>query len=290
MLPSTIPTFMLYGEEPGDAVAEFAHIETIAVRSSVYDWEISPHRHMRCIQVLMVLHGQVEFRCDGAVRTLEAPCFMVVPIGSVHGFRFTPSTMGYVLTLSAGFTRRAERKEDVMLALLTQGGAGTIPPEYEERVAWLCKEMLAVQGDWRAPQPLFLTLAEALARSLPAVQDQEASSPADERLAGFRRLVELHLREHRSVDWYAGQLNVTAKTLTRLCRRVLDCTPTDLIHARLVMEAQRLLTFTNANVVQVADQLGFADSSYFSRFYRRLTGHSPQQDKRGPAGSRIPPR
>jgi AraC family transcriptional activator of pobA len=290
---SVIPTFLLYGEaaaEDSEArPAEFAHIETIASRSSLYDWEIAPHRHVQSVQALLVTSGQVAFQCDGTVRILDAPCYMAVPIGAVHGFRFTPETSGYVLSLSADFAGRGQGADDALLRLLTHGASGTIPAADLARITWLCGEMLAIQADWRAPQPLFLALAEALVRSLPAQVGEGARADAagaadEERLAGFRTLIELHLREHRSVAWYAQHLGTTPRTLTRICRRALDRTPTELLHARLVLDAQRLLCFTNASIVQVAEELGFSDCSYFSRFYQRMTGRRPNRDKMQRAG------
>ncbi|AIT81998.1 helix-turn-helix domain-containing protein [Novosphingobium pentaromativorans] len=282
MTLNPIPNFLLYGEDESEPAPDFAHIETIAARSALYDWEISPHRHLHSVQALLVSQGQVEFRCDDLVRTLEAPCFMVVPIGSVHGFRFSPETLGHVLSLSPGFITRAGDATDPMLHMLTRGASGTVPRADEKRVEWLCRELLAIQSDWRTPQPLFLALAEALIRSLPGEKEEDGVLPAeDARLSGFRQLVELHLREHRSLGWYAERLGVTDKTLTRICRKRLDCTPVELIHARLILEAQRLLFFSNASIVEVADDLGFSDPSYFSRFYRRMTGRRPLADKSG---------
>nr|MBA4769136.1 helix-turn-helix domain-containing protein [Sphingobium sp.] len=277
MQSASIPDFVLYGEKLDDDAAEFAHIEAIATRSALYDWEINAHRHLRSVQALLLFQGQVRFRCDDLVRELSAPCFMIVPIGSVHGFSFTPESSGYVLTLSAGFTSRATGNEDPLLRLLTQGTCGAIPEANLRRVTSLCEEMIECQADWRAPQPLFLALAEALVRSLPAPAQAECAD--EERLAAFRRLIETNLREHHSLDWYAARLNITTKTLTRTCRRRLDCTPMELIHMRLLLEARRLLRFTNAGVAQVAEELGFADSSYFSRFYTRHMGRRPAQDR-----------
>ena len=276
---NAIPSFILYGEELTDTPPQFAHIETIAARSALYDWEIAPHRHLHSVQVLLVLTGQVVFRCDDRTRILDAPSHMVVPIGSVHGFRFTPETSGYVLTLSAGFAARGIDAADPMLRMLSHGASGLIPTDDMGRITWLCAEMLAIQSDWRAPQPLFLALAEALVRSLPLEPRDETSPPDTQLLSGFRHLIELHLREHRPVSWYARILGTTDRTLTRICRRRLDCTPVQVIHARLTLEARRLLRFTNASIVQVAEDLGFSDPSYFSRFYLRMTGRRPQQDK-----------
>ncbi|MBT0668183.1 helix-turn-helix domain-containing protein [Novosphingobium profundi] len=284
MTPSTIPTFLLYGEDPGDAPAQFGHIETIAARSSLLDWEIGAHRHLHSVQILLVSHGQVSFRCDGRAEDLSGPCFMAIPIGSVHGFHFQPETRGFVLSLSGGFLARGTSPEDPLRRMLTLGASGSIAASATERVDWLCREMLALQTDWRSPSALFLALAEALVRSLEERGAAERPTlPDDARLAGFRRLIEQHLTEHRPVEWFAERLGVSGKTLTRICRRTLDCTPSDLIHARLLLEAQRLLCFTSASVVQVAEDLGFSDPSYFSRFYKRMSGHRPQQDKSGAA-------
>ena len=130
--------------------------------------------------------------------------------------------------------------------------------------------------------PLFLALAEALLRSLapsdPAVPAGERPQ-RDARVARFRELVEVHLRDHYGLGWYARELGITARSLSRLCRAGLGRSPQEVIHGRLALEAQRLLTFTNASVVQVAEEFGFADPSYFSRFYLRMTGRRPIREK-----------
>jgi AraC family transcriptional activator of pobA len=99
---------------------------------------------------------------------------------------------------------------------LAQGGAGTM--EAAGRAPfWLAEEMLELQREWRERDPLFLALAEALVRTLThADRDQEAGALADRRLHRFRHLVELHYREHRPLDFYAGALGMTRRTLSRL--------------------------------------------------------------------------
>ena len=107
-----IPDFVLYGEKLDDDAAEFAHIEAIATRSALYDWEINAHRHLRSVQALLLFHGQVQFRCDDLVRELRAPCFMIVPIGSVRSGEALPgftSTFSAVTTSSPAFRRCGAR-------------------------------------------------------------------------------------------------------------------------------------------------------------------------------------
>lgn len=283
-MPATpaIPAYVLYGEDIDAGTHVFAHLETIAVRSSLYNWEISPHRHTGSLQVMLVSKGQVDFLMDQTRRTLVAPCHMIIPIGSVHGFRFEPETEGCVLTLSAGFAGRCTGPDDPLLYLLTHGAGCETPAGVQPRIDWLCREMLDLDTQWHAPNPLFLSLAEALVRSLIDDEANRTSLPLDDRqLSRFRELVELHLHDHLPVSDYAQTLGMTTRTLTRLCRRKLDCTPLEVIHTRLALEAQRLLRFTNVSVVQAAEELGFSDPSYFSRFYLRMTGRRPHLDKSG---------
>lgn len=49
------------------------------------------------------------------------------------------------------------------------------------------------------------------------------------------------------------------------------------LHQRLLLEAQRDLTYTSLSVKQIAWSLGFADAAYFTRFFQRLAGRTPTQ-------------
>lgn len=274
-----VPSYVLYGEEIAESLAEFGHIETIAARSSLHDWEIAPHRHVRGVQVMLVSKGQVTLTIDDTTETLEAPCHIVIPAGSIHGFRFRPETVGYVLMLSSGFAERRSGAGDPLLHAVTHGRFAPTPLEILGRIEFLCAEMLAIPQDWRRPNALFLSMAEALLRSLLPEEEAADDGSGDQRISHLRHLVELHFRDQLPVGWYAERLGMTTRTLTRLTRARLDCTPQDMLHARLALEAQRLLCFANASVVQVSNELGFSDPSYFSRFYLRMTGHRPHLDK-----------
>lgn len=281
MTQQTIPTFSLYGEQQGPSPAGFAHIETIASRSSLHDWEIKPHRHDRAMQLLFVREGAVEIVMDGTRRSHGGPCYIAVPVGAVHGFRFAPETRGHVLTLSQDFLSRAHAPDDPLLRLMSFGGHGVLTPEAARRVAWLAEELLTLSRDWPVDQALFHILAEGLVRSLPVEAQGDLAS--DPQLARFRRLVELHLRDHQPIDFYAQALGTTVRTLTRHCRDALGTSPLGMIHRRLALEAQRMLLYTNASIVQISAELGFSDPSYFSRFYRRMTGKRPQAERRAVA-------
>jgi AraC family transcriptional regulator, transcriptional activator of pobA len=94
-------------------------------------------------------------------------------------------------------------------------------------------------------------------------------------LQGFRQLVELHFRERRAVTFYADRLGLTYDRLHNICARALSRTPQDLLQERIVREANLRLERSGISVQQIAALLGFADPTYFSHFYKRATGTSP---------------
>ena len=282
-MTEAIPRYALYGEGAAQNPGGFAHIETIAERSALHDWEIGVHRHDHFVQVLLVEEGHAAVTLDTVTTGLEGPARVIVPAAAVHGFRFRQGTRGFVLTLSTDFSTRAVGPADPLLAALARGGAAPLGPEAATRGFWLAREMLGLQEEWQQQDPLFLALAESLIRTIAReVGETDPQNRADQRLDRFRQLVELHYRQHRDLDFYAGALGLTRRTLSRLTAARLACSPMDLIHRRLALEAHRLLRYTNATAAQVAAELGFEDPSYFSRFYQRVTGRRPSADKAAP--------
>jgi AraC-like DNA-binding protein len=123
----------------------------------------------------------------------------------------------------------------------------------------------------------YIALALALAaRHYPTQPASAGPGLAQRQIRQFGALLNQHYRTKRSVREYANLLHLTPNYLNALCQRVLGQTASDLVHARVVLEAQRLLTHSGLAVAQVADKLGFEDPSYFGRYFRKYAGQSPE--------------
>jgi AraC family transcriptional activator of pobA len=86
------------------------------------------------------------------------------------------------------------------------------------------------------------------------------------------------------VAGYARDLGITANHLNAVCRQAVDKSALTLIHERQILEAKRRLVYSALTISQIADELGFSDPAYFSRFFKRLTGTTPK-DFRTQAGT-----
>jgi AraC-like DNA-binding protein len=92
----------------------------------------------------------------------------------------------------------------------------------------------------------------------------------------FTAMVERDFRDRHRVQDYAGRLDVSPGHLNVLCKQHLGCSAGDTIQRRLMIEAARLLRYTDKPAFVIARELGFADASYFGRFVRRNTGATPR--------------
>jgi AraC-like DNA-binding protein len=63
--------------------------------------------------------------------------------------------------------------------------------------------------------------------------------------------------------------------IRRLCKTAIE-----LIHIFLISEAKNILKRSDKNVTEIANALGFENSPYFSRLFKREVGMSPQQYKK----------
>lgn len=96
-------------------------------------------------------------------------------------------------------------------------------------------------------------------------------------LRAFRILVRKDFKTMKSPSEYAEALNITRGYLTETVREVTGKPAQHWIHQEILIEAKRLLVFTNLSVKEVAYELGYGDHTYFSRLFSKLEDQSPSE-------------
>lgn len=98
-----------------------------------------------------------------------------------------------------------------------------------------------------------------------------------DRIRAYEELIEKQFLTVREVSAYADQMNLTPNYLNHICKKILGKTASQLLHERIVIEAQRLLTHTAQSIKEIGFQLGYDDPSYFVRFFKKMTGQTPAE-------------
>ena len=95
----------------------------------------------------------------------------------------------------------------------------------------------------------------------------------------FNILVEMHFKEKHKVADYANLLHKSPKTLSNLFRKSYDKSPLQVINERIILEAKRLLMFSDKKTQQIAYELGYSEVGHFSKFFKKHIGYSPKEYK-----------
>ncbi len=78
----------------------------------------------------------------------------------------------------------------------------------------------------------------------------------------------------------AQHVGITEDHLTFCFRQELGTTPIEYLQRYRVNQAKRLLKETQQTITEIAQNIGFSESGYFSRIFRRETGMSPETVRR----------
>ena len=92
----------------------------------------------------------------------------------------------------------------------------------------------------------------------------------------YNFFVEQHFKTKHTVKEYADLVYKSPKTLSNIFKKHGNVTPLKYIHNRIILEARRLILYTDKSVSDISYLLGFSDVQSFSRFFKKLEGISPQ--------------
>jgi AraC-like DNA-binding protein len=95
-------------------------------------------------------------------------------------------------------------------------------------------------------------------------------------LRNFQQLIEEHYKEFRLTKDYAAMLYVTPNHLNALSKDLTGSSAGELIRNRVLLEAKRLLINAEINISAIANELNFEDNSYFTKFFKKYEGITPE--------------
>lgn len=282
-----IPSYALYGETPEQRWFESIHYEPISRRAKHYEWKIDPHQHESLVQLLYVQKRGGVVHLDGTSVTFKAPCFILIPAQTVHGFNMGAGLDGSVVTaaqepleamISASMPSMSDIFEKPFVVDLPDN------PRVHKTLSSLFKliEQETLTSDSQginAAGPLLISVLVQIRRVDQQIRSPHptAGSRKTEQVERFRTLVNNNLGAMKTVEEYAQAMGITAGQLRRICQDVLGQSPLHIINTRLIHTAQRDLAYSTMSVQQIAYSLGYDDAAYFSRFFRKQTGHTPSK-------------
>lgn len=93
----------------------------------------------------------------------------------------------------------------------------------------------------------------------------------------FEVLVDRMYVDTKNVGDYADQLNITPNYLTTTVKKFTGKSAKDIINERLLLESKNLLKYSGLDIAEIAYRLNFQEPTHFTRFFRKLSGTTPNQ-------------
>jgi AraC family transcriptional activator of pobA len=212
--------------------------------------------------------------------------YFMIP-GQVHSWSFEGPVDGYVVNFSPVFFQSFLIKPDYLeqfpfLTGVVEDSVIDLPPEIQpEIVAYF--EQLVYESELIKPygfdmvKAILLQLFCAIGRLNYDEHTIKSTSNNYKLLRNFQKLIESHYSVLRLPKEYAELLYITPNHLNALCNDLLGLSAGDVIRNRIMLEAKRQLVNLDLSISEIGYKLNFRDNSYFSKFFRKQAGLTPEE-------------
>ncbi len=210
--------------------------------------------------------------------------YFMIP-GQVHNWNFEGEVDGYIINFSAGFFQSFLLKAGYLEELpffsgIVADSVINVPADVQKVVSLLFEQLV---NEYEGHQPLkgdmmratLLKLFITIARLTPA--QQNAPTYNYTLLRNFQKLIEKNYTTLRLPKEYAELLFITPNHLNALCNAMLGISAGEVIRNRIALEAKRLLINRETSIAEIAGKLNFADNSYFTKFFKKQAGLTPEE-------------
>lgn len=222
-----------------------------------------PHRHS-FYSMVWLTEGSGFNVIDFEEFEIKPSRIFTVSPKQVHNWSYSLDSRGYFIIIAEHFAK--ELNIDFHSPFLD------IPASYknliEEIVKRLAADCQSAENSNRRDKIGIAYLYSLLSKD----QIKPASSAV---INDFKRLISETYETSGSMEQYATRLNLSTNDLNQICQEATGLTPKQLQLDMKITEARRLLLYSELNASEIAYKLGFDDSSYFSRIFKRKTGLSP---------------
>jgi AraC family transcriptional activator of pobA len=255
-----------------------------------------PHRH-DYHELIWVREGRGQQRIDDVLVPVQPGTVTVIGRGAVHVFEQAEALTGAVLRFGDELLLGDGR---VAPGWLLAGRGGRTVPVPPGEAAALEAALRAVGAEAERPpdartadveRHLVSAVLLWVERWYDAVRtERRADDDAEVQLhRRFAERLERDFRAHHDAAHYADALAVPPALLSRALSEVTGRSTKELVTDRVMLEAARLLRFTDDTVGQIAHAVGFADPLYFSRAFKRHAGVAPMAYRERARGKSMHP-
>ncbi len=227
--------------------------------------------------------GTLRLRINLRELEFKAGDFLVVSPGTVFEFLYISSDLDLAMLAFSNSLMESWQKEELLQVYL-QGRLFlhlSLTEQESRRMEQIFALLWEVVHDRPFPKDSVQSLISLVfhqtdsfkGRGLEA--DKQKRTRQEEVFNRFLELVNKYAIHERNCTFYADRLCLTSRYLSTLVRQASGRTVMDWVNEAVMQEAKLMLCHTDKLVYQIADELNFPNASFFCKYFRRMTGMTP---------------
>ncbi|WP_121965757.1 AraC family transcriptional regulator [Myroides sp. N17-2] len=223
-----------------------------------------PHRHS-FFSLVWFTKGSGFYVIDFEEYEIKPDRIFLISPKQVHNWDYSENSKGYILTIDYAFGKELDINH-ISLYL-------DIKDRYKELLQVVFFDLIE---NFQKAGNLTIDIQyvyKQLERFI--TQNQLKYNTANSQLTELKILLAKNQQSLYTVEQYATKLNISTEQLNTLCKTHTGISAKQFILDLKITEAKRQLIYTTNNINEVAYNLGFVDSSYFSRIFKKKTNLSP---------------
>lgn len=241
-----------------------------------------PHRDDHYL-LMFSTSGDLVMNIDFENITIQEPTLMLVFPGQIHQMVFAKNLKGWGISIDPTLIDKEfqlvfERSLQHPLSLDKHSSFYSHLFTLLELMEKLQQSTSANRFQLRVKHSLLDALIGLLAGEISGVEVEQGRVNRGAIIhQRFQQLLKENFREWKQPARYAAELNISLSHLYDTIKGITGESVSAYIQHYCILEAKRLLCFSNLTVKEIAYQLGYEEPVYFGKLFKKVTGLTPIQ-------------
>ena len=239
------------------------------------------HRH-DFFFVLAIEKGNGEHQIDFTNYSINNYSVFILRPSQVHQLILKKGSKGYLIAFDNSFYSPKEESKKEMFSTVSRNNYYKLETETYNRLIPILdyifseysNKKIMFRDNIKANLDLFFI--ELFRETKNSDIQTKNNSYSIRILEKLLELFDIHFYNNKQVTYYAKELNLTTYQLNSITKKALGKNCSQLINERILLEAKRYLITTSNQINEISYHLGYDDTSYFIRFFKKQTGLTPE--------------
>lgn len=283
MTPKNVPVYTIGDFQYSGNSNEF-YFNALSAHLERFTSVITPHKHNFFFAVY-VTQGSGTHEIDFNQYPIRPGTVFIVSPGQVHTWEVSDDIDGYLIFHSQEFYDLRftnERVRNFPFYCSLQNAPVIFPTPHSKtkldilfngiREEYESQQLMKLQKIHSLLNLLYIEFTRSyMPQLLPAKLMQQYLT----KIHQLEKLIDDHYKTVKSPSAYAEMMHITERHLNRICKLYIGKNISTLIIDRVLLEAKRMLVYSEFSVAQIADELGYVDHAYFTRLFKKRSGETP---------------